>query len=90
MFGLNQIYLKKNAKIKIQFQNFKFDLKYLPEFGFLHFEKLLDSTPTISYFFQWRGIIMGMTRLLLRGQFYCIYLYWRAYTFATECIYLPK
>jgi hypothetical protein len=57
-------------------------------FCILHFENLLNLTPTISYMVpdgQGQDIIMGLTSLLLLGPFYYVSFYWGLQNYETHC-----
>ena len=61
------------------FQSFNFDLKFLWNWSFFHYEKIIRFKKVLSNLEmegQGFGIIMGVTHQLLLGPFYYIALYW--------------
>ena len=74
---LGQSWNSEFHKVKmLKFQNFNFDLKFLWNWSFFHYKpKVLDLKKVSSNLEpegQGRGIIMGVTCLLLLGPFYTI------------------
>ena len=77
-----------SAILPYEFQSFNFDLIFLWNWSFFHYEpKVLDFKKVFSNLEpegQGRGIIMGVTRLLLLGPFYTIQINFM-YFFAHDC-----
>ena len=73
---LGQSWKVKFHKVKLlKFQSFDFDLKFLWNWSFFHYEKIMRFKKVFSSLEleeEGRGIIMGVSRLLLLGPFYTI------------------
>ena len=77
-----------SAILPYEFQSFNFDLKFLCNWSFFHNEpKVLDLKKVFSNLepeWQGRGIIKGVTRLLLIGPFYTIQINFMYVLFCTR------
>ena len=82
-----------SAILPYEFQSFNFDLKFLWNWSFFHYEpKVLDLKKVFSNLEpegQGRGIIKGVTRLLLLWPFYTIQINFMYY-FAHDCTIVPS